>query len=56
MTGCAQRIAALLGSRAGADPEPPEPIHSSTKHVKFLEHMLLEEFVAPDRGNTVENA
>ena len=33
-----------------------EPIHSSTEHLRFLEHMLLEEFSAPDRGNPVESA
>ena len=66
--GCAQRIAALLGrseprlqgpsgpSGPSAPSVPAEPIHNSTEHLQFLEHMLLEEFVAPDRGNTVIKA
>ena len=30
--------------------------HTPVEHVRFLEHMLLDEYVANERGNTVEKA
>ena len=35
---------------------PEDPLPSAEHHVRFLEHMLLEEHVADDRGNSVERA
>ena len=32
------------------------PADAPVEHVRFLEHMLLDEYVSGDRGNTVEAA